>query len=79
MPRASKYEGKTPQERKIKCNNEWIKKNLKQLNLKITPALYESIKKEARRRHRSVRNFCIYAITEQLKIVDKTDTINKNE
>lgn len=78
MPRQSKYEG-TPHERKIKSNNEWIKKNMKQLNIKMSPNLYESIKKEAKRRHRSIRNFCIFAITEQLKIVDKTETINENE
>ena len=65
MGRPKKYDG-TLRERKLQATNVWIKKNLKQLNLKIDPALYEKLQEEAKRHHKSVRSLCILKLSRDL-------------
>ena len=74
MARPRKYEG-TLQERKYKARVVWATKNYRQLNLHIDPDLYEKLQKEATRRHRSMRNYCIMKLSDGLEIVHKTKTI----
>ena len=76
MPREKIYQG-TLQERKYQARKVWAAKNYRQLNLQIAPELYEKLQKEATRRHRSMRNYCIMKLTDELEIVHKTKTIKK--
>lgn len=69
----------TALEKKIKYNNEWIRKNMKQMNIKMSPALYEAIKEDAKKRHKTLRGYCIWKLSEGLKIVDKTEKIPSEE
>ena len=76
MPRGKIYEG-TLQERQYQAKKVWAAKNYRQLNLHIAPELYEKLQKEATRRHRSLRNYCIMKLSDGIEIVDKSKTIKK--
>ena len=65
MGKEKKYEG-TLHERRLQATNAWIKKNLKQLNLKIDPMLYEKLQEEAKQQNRSMRSLCILKLSSGL-------------
>ena len=65
MARPQKYEG-TLKERRYQASRVYADKKLRQLNLKIDPVLFDKIKSEATRRHRSMRNYCIMKLSEGL-------------
>ena len=77
MARKRIYKG-TLEERKYQARKVWAAKNYRQLNLHIDPVLYEKLQKEATRRHRSLRNYCIMKLSDGLEIVHKTKTIKKS-
>lgn len=65
MARPRKYEGDA-KERKYQATQAWISKNLKQLNLKISPDLYKKMQEEAKKRRKSLRKFCVDKLSEGL-------------
>ena len=65
MARPRKYEGDA-KERKYQATQAWITKNLKQLNLKISPDLYKKLQEEAKKKRKSLRKFCVDKLTEGL-------------
>ena len=65
MARPRKYEGNA-KERKYQATQAWISKNLKQLNLKISPELYKKLQEEAKKKHKSLRKFCVDKLSEGL-------------
>ena len=65
MARPRIYEG-TESQRKTQATAAWNKKNMKQLNIRIDPILFERLEKEAKRRHRSLRNYCIFKLSADL-------------
>lgn len=65
MARPRKYEGDA-KERKYQATQAWISKNLKQLNLKISPELYKKLQEEAKKKHKSLRKFCVDKLSEGL-------------
>ena len=65
MARPRKYEGDA-KERKCQATQAWISKNLKQLNLKISPELYKSLQEEAKKRRKSLRKFCVDKLSDGL-------------
>ena len=65
MARPRKYEGNA-KERKYQATQAWISKNLKQLNLKISPELYKKLQEEAKKKRKSLRKFCVDKLSEGL-------------
>lgn len=65
MARPRKYEGDA-KERKYQATQAWISKNLKQLNLKISPELYKKLQEEAKKKRKSMRKFCVDKLSEGL-------------
>ena len=65
MARPRTYEGDA-KERKYQATQAWITKNLKQLNLKISPELYKSLQEEAKKKRKSLRKLCIDKLSEGL-------------
>ena len=65
MARPRKYEGDA-KERKYQATQAWISKNLKQLNLKISPELYKKLQEEAKKKRKSLRKFCVEKLTDGL-------------
>ncbi len=65
MARPRKYEGDA-KERKYQATQAWISKNLKQLNLKISPDLYKKLQEEAKKKRKSLRKFCVDKLSEGL-------------
>ena len=65
MARPVKYEG-DKKERKYKATQAWITKNLKQLNLKISPDLYKKLQEEAKTKRKSLRKLCIDKLSDGL-------------
>lgn len=65
MARPRKYEGDA-KERKYQATQAWITKNLRQLNLKISPDLYKKLQEEAKKKRKSLRKFCVDKLSEGL-------------
>ena len=65
MARPRTYEGDA-KERKHQATQAWITKNLKQLNLKISPDLYKKLQEEAKSKRKSLRKLCIDKLSEGL-------------
>ena len=65
MARPRKYDGDIKQ-RKYLASKEWMAKNLRQLNLKISPDLYRKLQEEAKKRRKSLRKFCVDKLTDGL-------------
>lgn len=65
MARPRKYDGDI-KERKYQATQAWITKNLRQLNLKISPELYKKLQEEAKSKRKSLRKLCVDKLTEGL-------------
>lgn len=65
MARPRTYEGDA-KERKYQASKVWIAKNLKQLNLKVSPDLYKKLQEEAKSKRKSLRKLCIDKLSDGL-------------